>query len=317
MDKDGLPQKPPEPQGILVAQKSPESKDTSFLTPRGTQVQTFPAEKFHVPSSECLSTAQISEPRTQLPSFPVLQCSPPDPVGDSSKQGRRYRCGECGKAFLQLCHLKKHAFVHTDHKPFLCTECGKSYSSEGSLRNHMRLHTGEKPFLCPHCGRAFRQRGNLRGHLRLHTGERPYRCPHCANTFPQLPELRRHLISHTGERPFQCPQCNRAYTLATKLRRHLKSHMTDKPYQCPICGMGYALPQSLKRHQLSHQHGVSSSPSLPHAASDSTVVLLQSEPELLDLYSQQEVPPSGDIVEVSISENQQKCSVVPEEPASC
>ncbi|XP_049980271.1 zinc finger protein 408 isoform X1 [Alexandromys fortis] len=431
MDKDGLQQTPPEPQGISAAQKSPESKDTSLLNPRGTQVQTCPAEKFHVPSSGCLSTVQISEPGTQLPSFPVLQCSPPDPVGDSSKQGRRYRCGECGKAFLQLCHLRKHAFVHTDHKPFLCTECGKSYSSEesfkahmlghrgvrpfpcsqcdkaygtrrdlrehqlvhsgarpfvcelcgkafarrpslrlhqkthqmpdapspcpcpvcgqllatqGSLRNHMRLHTGEKPFLCPHCGRAFRQRGNLRGHLRLHTGERPYRCPHCASTFPQLPELRRHLISHTGEaylcpvcgkalrdphtlraherlhsgeRPFQCPQCDRAYTLATKLRRHLKSHMTDKPYQCSICGLGYALPQSLKRHQLSHQHGVSSSPSLPPAASESTAVLLQSEPELLDVCSQQEVPPSGGVVEVSIPENQQKCSVVPEGPASC
>lgn len=150
MDKECLPQTPPEPQGILAAQKSPESKDTSFLTPRGTQVQTFPAEKFHVPSSECLSTLQISEPRTQLPSFPVLQCNPPDPVGDSSKQGRGYRCGECGKAFLQLCHLKKHAFVHTDHKPFLCTECGKSYRSEESFKAHILGHRGVRPFPCSH-----------------------------------------------------------------------------------------------------------------------------------------------------------------------
>lgn len=41
----------------------------------------------------------------------------------------RYRCRECGKAFLRLCHLKKHRFVHAEHKPFLCTECRKSYSS--------------------------------------------------------------------------------------------------------------------------------------------------------------------------------------------
>ncbi|CAH6788228.1 zinc finger protein 408 [Phodopus roborovskii] len=421
MDKDFLPQLLPEPQGNSAAQKSAESNQASLLTPRGTQVQTCPAKKLHVPSNECLSTVKISEPRTQLP-------NPPHPE-ESSKQGRRYQCGECGKAFLQLCHLKKHAFVHKDHKPFLCTECGKSYSSEesfkahmlghrgvrpfpcsqcdkaygtrrdlrehqvvhsgarpfvceqcgkafarrpslrlhrkthqmpdapsmcpcpvcgrhlatqGSLRNHMRLHTGEKPFLCPHCDRAFRQRGSLRGHLRLHTGERPYRCPHCANTFPQLPELRRHLISHTGEaylcpvcgkalrdphtlraherlhsgdRPFLCRQCGRAYTLATKLRRHLKSHMTDKPYRCPVCGMGYGFPQSLKRHQLSHQHGVSSSPSLPPTASEPTMVLLQSEPKLLDTCSQQEVPPNGDIVEVTISENQGKCFVVPKEPA--
>ncbi|EGW03932.1 zinc finger protein 408 [Cricetulus griseus] len=430
MDKEFLPQTPPEPQGNSAAQKSTKSNEASLLTPRRTQVQTCPAKNLHVPSNECLSTVKISEPRTQLPNLPVLLCSPPDPEESSSKQGRRYQCGECGKAFLQLCHLKKHAFVHKDHKPFLCTECGKSYSSEesfkahmlghrgvrpfpcsqcdkaygtrrdlkehqvvhsgarpfvceqcgkafarrpslrlhrkthqmpdapspclcpcpvcgrllatqGSLQNHMRLHTGEKPFLCPHCGRAFRQRGNLRGHLRLHTGERPYQCPHCASTFPQLPELRRHLISHTGEaylcpvcgkalrdphtlraherlhsgeRPFLCLQCGRAYTLATKLRRHLKSHMTDKPYRCPVCGMGYGFPQSLKRHQLSHQHGVSSSPSLPPAASEPTMVLLQSEPKLLDTCSQQEVPSDGGIVEVTISENQGKCFVVPEEP---
>ncbi|XP_060227774.1 zinc finger protein 408 isoform X5 [Meriones unguiculatus] len=429
MDKESLPQSPAEPQSNSTARKSPKSNAASLSPPRGTQVQTCPAKKSDVPSSQRLPTAKVSEPGTQRPDLPGVLCSPPDPAGSSSKQSRRYQCGECGKAFLQLCHLKKHAFVHTGHKPFLCTECGKSYSSEesfkahmlghrgvrpfpcsqcdkaygtrrdlrehqvvhsgarpfvceqcgkafarrpslrlhrkthqmpdapsacpcpvcgrclatqGSLRNHMRLHTGEKPYLCPHCGRAFRQRGNLRGHLRLHTGERPYRCPHCASTFPQLPELRRHLISHTGEaylcpvcgkalrdphtlraherlhsgeRPFRCAQCGRAYTLATKLRRHLKSHMTDKPYRCPLCGMGYALPQSLKRHQLSHQRGLSSSSSLPPAAPEPTLVLLRSEPELLDTCSQQEAAPGGGIVEVTISESQEECFVVPEEPA--
>ncbi|XP_052038920.1 zinc finger protein 408 [Apodemus sylvaticus] len=419
IDKQCLPQTPPEPQGSSAAQKSPESSEAGVFPPEDAQVQTCPAKKLDVPSSQCLSTAKISEPRAQLPDLPVL-CSPLDPAGSSSEQGRRHRCEECGKAFLQLCHLKKHAFVHTDHKPFLCTECGKSYSSEesfkahmlahrgerpfpcsqcdkaygtrrdlrehqvvhsgarpfvceqcgktfarrpslrlhrkthqisdapsacpcpvcgrllatqGSLRNHMRLHTGEKPYLCPHCGRAFRQRGNLQGHLRLHTGERPYQCPHCASAFPQLPELRRHLISHTGEaylcpvcgkalrdphtlraherlhsgeRPFCCSQCGRAYTLATKLRRHLKSHMTDKPYRCPICDMGYALPQSLKRHQLSHQRGGPSSPSLPPAASEPTVVLLQREPELLDTCNRREVPLGAGIVEVTISESQEQ-----------
>ncbi|XP_034349850.1 zinc finger protein 408 isoform X2 [Arvicanthis niloticus] len=429
MDKQCLPWSPPESQSNSAAQESLESSEAGSLLPKGAQVQICPAKKLDVARSQCLSTAKISEPRTQLPDLPALLCSPPDPVGSSSKQGRQYRCGECGKAFMQLCHLKKHAFVHTDHKPFLCTECGKSYSSEesfkahmlghrgvrpfpcsqcdkaygtrrdlrehqvvhsgarpfvceqcgktfarrpslrlhrkthqmsgapspcpcpvcgrllatqGSLRNHMRLHTGEKPYLCPHCGRAFRHRGNLQGHLRLHTGERPYQCPHCANTFPQLPELRRHLLSHTGEaylcpvcgkalrdphtlraherlhsgeRPFRCPQCGRAYTLATKLRRHLKSHMTDKPYRCPICGMGYALPQSLKRHQLSHQRVVSTSPSLPPAASEPTMVLLQSEPELLNTCNQQEAAMGGGIMEVTISESQEKCFIVPEEPA--
>ncbi|XP_003412301.2 zinc finger protein 408 [Loxodonta africana] len=429
-------QMPPEPQSCLAMQQGPESSETSSSSSSsGTQLRAYMAKKFCSPSDQSPPRAKTSEHRDQQAkepqhsSFPAPLRSPPALASSSSKQGRRYRCGECGKAFLQLCHLKKHAFVHTGHKPFLCTECGKSYSSEesfkahmlghrgvrpfpcsqcdkaygtrrdlkehqvvhsgarpfacdqcgkafarrpslrlhrkthqmpaapapcpcpvcgrplanqGSLRNHMRLHTGEKPFLCPHCGRAFRQRGNLRGHLRLHTGERPYHCPHCADAFPQLPELRRHLISHTGEahlcpvcgkalrdphtlraherlhsgeRPFVCPQCGRAYTLATKLRRHLKCHLADKPYRCPICGMGYTLPQSLKRHQLSHQPEVPSSPpSVPPAASEPTVVLLQAEPELLDTSSERAASPARDIIEVTISESQNKCLVVPEEP---
>lgn len=436
MDKEDLPQTqmPPEPQSSSTTQRGLEhSEATSSPSAGGTQLHAYLVKKLHSPHNQRPPRAKTSEPGAQQageqhPSLSAHLRSPPGPVGSSPKQGRRYRCGECGKAFLQLCHLKKHAFVHTGHKPFLCTECGKSYSSEesfkahmlghrgvrpfpcpqcdkaygtrrdlkehqvvhsgarpfacdqcgkafarrpslrlhrkthqvpaapapcpcpvcgrplanqGSLRNHMRLHTGEKPFLCPHCGRAFRQRGNLRGHLRLHTGERPYRCPHCADAFPQLPELRRHLISHTGEahlcpicgkalrdphtlraherlhsgeRPFPCPECGRAYTLATKLRRHLKSHLADKPYRCPTCGMGYTLPQSLKRHQLSHQPGVP--PSLPCTppASEPTVVLLQTEPELLDTGSKQDVSPAQDVFEVTISESQ-KCFVVPEGPS--
>nr|XP_004657139.2 zinc finger protein 408 [Jaculus jaculus] len=417
-----------EPQSGSAVQKAPESSETGLTPTKSTQLHACLLKKLHGPSDQCLPTAKTSEHGGQPSGFPSLQN--PGPVRSSSKQGRRYQCGECGKTFLQLCHLKKHEFVHTDHKPFLCTECGKSYSSEesfkahvlghrgvrpfpcphcdkaygtrrdlkehqvvhsgarpfvcdqcgkafarrpslrlhrkthqvpvvpvpcpcpvcgqplanqGSLRNHMRLHTGEKPFLCPHCGRAFRQRGNLRGHLRLHTGERPYCCPHCADTFPQLPELRRHLLSHTGEaylcpvcgkalrdphtlraherlhsgeKPFPCPHCGRAYTLATKLRRHLKSHVADKPYRCPTCGMGYTLPQSLKRHLLGHQLEASSrTPSVPPAASEPTLVLLQTDPQLLDTCSQQEVPPGGNVVEVTISENQEKCFVVPEEPS--
>ncbi|XP_057604951.1 zinc finger protein 408 [Hippopotamus amphibius kiboko] len=426
----------PEPQSSSAPQQGLKSSEASSSSPaRGPQLRAYLLKKLCSPSDQRLPRAKTSEPRArqtreqQQPGFPACSRSPPGPAGGSPQQGRRYRCGECGKAFLQLCHLKKHAFVHTGHKPFLCTECGKSYSSEesfrahvlghrgvrpfpcpqcdkaygtrrdlrehqvvhsgarpftcdqcgkafarrpslrlhrkthqvpaaptpcpcpvcgrplanqGSLRNHMRLHTGEKPFPCPHCGRAFRQRGSLRGHLRLHTGERPHRCPHCAAAFPQPSELRRHLISHTGEahlcpvcgkalrdphtlraherlhsgeRPFSCPQCGRAYTLATKLRRHLKSHLADRPHRCPTCGMGYTLLQSLRRHQLSHQPGARSSPPrVPPAASEPTVVLLQTEPELPDAGSEQGRSPARDFFEVTISESQDKCFVVPEEP---
>uniref|UniRef100_A0A8C3KIJ5 Zinc finger protein 408 n=1 Tax=Calidris pygmaea TaxID=425635 RepID=A0A8C3KIJ5_9CHAR len=195
---------------------------------------------------------------------------PPKVLSRKEMTKRRYRCGECGKAFLQLCHLKKHRFVHAGHKPFLCTECGKSYSSEesfkgcpcpvcgrhlatpGSLRNHMRLHTGERPYACPHCAKDFRQRSSLREHLRLHTGEKPYRCRFCGDAFPKLPELRRHLISHTGEAHL-CTVCGKELRDPHTLRAHERLHAGERPFRCERCGRSYTLATKLRRHQKSHQ----------------------------------------------------------------
>ncbi|EPY83996.1 zinc finger protein 408-like protein [Camelus ferus] len=264
---------PPQTQMCLEVQSSsaprqgPESSEAcSSSSATDPQLHACLVKKLCSSSDQRPPRAKTSGPGAQQtgeqqhPGLPARLRSPPGPAGSSSKQGRRYRCGECGKAFLQLCHLKKHAFVHTGHKPFLCTECGKSYSSEESFKAHTLGHRGVRPFPCPQCDKAYGTRRDLKEHQVVHSGARPFACDQCGKAFArrpslrlhrkthQLPELRRHLISHTGEAHL-CP-CGRAYTLATKLRRHLKSHLADKPYRCPTCGMGYTLPQSLKRHQL-------------------------------------------------------------------
>lgn len=67
MDKPCLPQTAPEPQSNPAAQQSLES----LLPPEGAQLQTCPAKKLEVPSSQCLAAAQISEPS----SLTCLYCS--------------------------------------------------------------------------------------------------------------------------------------------------------------------------------------------------------------------------------------------------
>ncbi|XP_035183478.1 zinc finger protein 408 [Oxyura jamaicensis] len=257
---------------------------------------------------------------------------PPDALSQKELVRRRYHCGECGKAFLQLGHLKKHRFVHAGHKPFLCTECGKSYSSEESFKAHLLAHRGMRPFQCTQCDKAYRTKRDLQEHQVLHTGQRPF-----------------------------CEQCGKSYTLATKLRRHQKCHLADKPYKCELCGMGYNLSQSLARHMLTHKAEkdpeelntavVSLAMDLPHAArrrpqrksyqeedvAEPALLMVEvpepeNEAELLitasghciAAYQSQGSPPgpeahgrlaerlpsTKDIIEITISEHEDKCVIV-------
>ncbi|XP_032082751.1 zinc finger protein 408 isoform X1 [Thamnophis elegans] len=212
---------------------------------------------------------------------------PDDSAHTESSTKRQHRCKECGKAFLQLCHLKKHHFVHTGHKPFLCTECGKNYSSEESFRAHVLGHSGVRPFPCPQCHKTYGTKRDLQEHQVLHTGQRPYVCPDCGKSFARRPSLRihrkthqvkqpssttsstyqcvicgRHLANpgslrnhmrlHTGERPYTCPFCPKSFRQQGNLRGHLRLHTGERPFHCHFCGDAFPQRPELLRHLISH-----------------------------------------------------------------
>uniref|UniRef100_A0A4W3HQV2 C2H2-type domain-containing protein n=1 Tax=Callorhinchus milii TaxID=7868 RepID=A0A4W3HQV2_CALMI len=200
---------------------------------------------------------------------------------------RRYRCDSCGKGFIQLCHLKKHQFIHTGHKPFLCNECGKTYSSEESFKAHQMLHRGERPFKCQQCDKAYAMKRDLREHERVHSGQRPFVCGECGKSFARPPSLRvhrklhrlkalnlgnpracrcsvcdkelsnpgslkNHMRLHTGEKPFVCNYCGKAFRQVGNLRGHQRLHTGEKPYKCDDCGQFFSQLPELRRHRISH-----------------------------------------------------------------
>nr|XP_009682876.1 PREDICTED: zinc finger protein 408 [Struthio camelus australis] len=226
--------------------------------------------------------AKLEEARSGSTGLPAEALSQREIVGK-----RRYRCGECGKAFLQLCHLKKHRFVHAGHKPFLCTECGKSYSSEESFKAHVLAHRGVRPFQCTQCDKAYRTKRDLQEHQVLHTGQRPFSCEQCGKAFARRPSLRihrkihlatgpspvgakgcqcaicgrylanpgslrNHMRLHTGERPYACPYCSKDFRQQSNLREHLRLHTGEKPYKCRFCGDAFPKLPELRRHLISH-----------------------------------------------------------------
>ncbi|POI19170.1 hypothetical protein CIB84_017086, partial [Bambusicola thoracicus] len=175
---------------------------------------------------------------------------------------RRYYCRECGKAFLQLCHLKKHCFVHAAYKRYLCTECGKSNSSENSFKAHLLAHQGVRPFQCTQCDRAYHTKRDLWEHQILHFGQHPFSCEQCGKACARQPILRIHRKIHvaTGTGPVdpkgcQCAICRCCLANPGSLHNHMHLHAGERPYTCPYCSKDFRQQSNPCEHLRLHTGG--------------------------------------------------------------
>ncbi|XP_051883143.1 putative zinc finger protein 56 [Pristis pectinata] len=64
---------------------------------------------------------------------------------------KRWKCGDCGKAFLYPSHVEIHRRSHTGERPFICPVCGKGYRCSSSLLKHQLVHSRKTPFVCSLC----------------------------------------------------------------------------------------------------------------------------------------------------------------------
>ena len=68
------------------------------------------------------------------------------PQNSKTDKPRPHVCGECGRGFARLEHLKRHERSHTKEKPFECQECARCFARRDLLLRHQqKLHSATTP----------------------------------------------------------------------------------------------------------------------------------------------------------------------------
>lgn len=52
--------------------------------------------------------------------------------------------------------LKKHMETHVSERRYKCGECGKQFKAIGHVREHMRAHSDERPYHCSFCDKRYK-----------------------------------------------------------------------------------------------------------------------------------------------------------------
>ena len=87
---------------------------------------------------------------------------------DKCLNNRKFKCEECGAAFVQKGHLDAHMkHKHSDERNYVCNfeDCGKAFKSEQALNNHKKSHSDEKLHQCRYCPKAYKTNQNLQTHV--------------------------------------------------------------------------------------------------------------------------------------------------------
>uniref|UniRef100_A0A8D3DYA8 C2H2-type domain-containing protein n=1 Tax=Scophthalmus maximus TaxID=52904 RepID=A0A8D3DYA8_SCOMX len=161
-------------------------------------------------------------------------------------------CGDCGKVFGRLYHLKRHIMTHrkeANSECFTCPDCQKNFAFPEDLNKHMEMHVKESNGTCPKCNETFNSPEDLETHMEVH--EKSYACSTCERKF-KLSHYKRHILVH-NRRESRCPHCDGVFLQLTALKYHLRTHTEERPHQCSC----YNMLRSLIWVNLScHEHQV-------------------------------------------------------------
>lgn len=191
---------------------------------------------------DCTSTADTGHSAASLV---VLSA---DPVESNT-------CGDCGKSFKQMPHLRRHKLcVHSNKRPYCCPQCRRTFSQASGLIRHQLVHKKQPVIKAPSQSKTLSENSadpaaadetdEMTANERLQeamdvteaegtaTGEAEtsqYNCSDCGKSFTNEVCLKKHkTIVHKRLRPYVCTLCQKCFGQFNDLTRHLQCHQKGK-----------------------------------------------------------------------------------------
>ena len=97
-------------------------------------------------------------------------------IAKHSKKRKILTCNMCAFSCLKPQTLSLHLRKHKEEPKFACDQCGKLFLTMSILKRHAITHNKSQLFYCqvPNCGKSFNMRGRLTDHMRtVHRKKKP------------------------------------------------------------------------------------------------------------------------------------------------
>ncbi|XP_056286012.1 histone-lysine N-methyltransferase PRDM9-like [Pseudoliparis swirei] len=229
----------------------------SFLQRHTEHFHMQPAGGSATPAAEA-SQAEDPSSDSALPAASLVAFSV-DPVESKT-------CGDCGKTFKQIPHLRRHKLcVHSNKRPYCCPQCRRCFTQASGLIRHQlvhRKHAGMNdadlvpdPDLC-----ETTESWTLRSELFSAADPAIAEEAKDANESENAQEAMD--VTETESTPageaeasrFSCSDCDGSFTNEANLRKHKATvHERLRPYVCTVCQKCFGQCNDLTRHLQHHQ----------------------------------------------------------------